>query len=71
MPWQLQLKRKDGTIRAHLDSARGSDKAPIIGDMIDCPIDDEMIRAKVTAIQATNVGAEIGQPLDIVHAEEI
>lgn len=72
MPWQLDIKRKDGrTVRADFGFARGWPQRRNIGDVLDCPASGEMIRAKVTAIHPTQVGADIGQPLEIVHAEEI
>jgi hypothetical protein len=70
MPWQLQIKRKDGkTIQADLGFARGLAQRPNVGDVLDYL--PESIRVKVKEIQQTQVGADIGQPLEIVHAEEI
>jgi hypothetical protein len=70
MPWQLQIKRKDGsTILADLGFAKGWTQRPNINDEFTYPI--ESIKVRVTSIQPTEVGAGIGQPLEIVHAEEI
>jgi ribosomal 50S subunit-recycling heat shock protein len=50
---------------------RHPEKTPNIGDIINYRINVEMVRAKVTAIQPNRAGAQIGQTLDIVQAEEI
>ena len=69
MPYQVHLRRKDGTVRAHLGVAL--DQLPCVGDDISYSADDQVVTAKVTAIREAPVGAEIGQPLNIVDAEEI
>lgn len=70
MAWQVTLKRKDGTIRSS-PSMGGQGDPPQVGDVIDYPIDGELIKAKVTGVKPTSVGAAIGQPMYVVDAEEI
>lgn len=68
MPWQVQLKRKSGVIRAQLP---GSGTVPEVGDEISLLPEEGRIRAKVTEVQRTTIGESIGQPVVVVVAEEI
>ena len=69
MPFQIHLKRKDGTIRT--DFRIASYQTPLVGKVIECSADNQVVQAKVLAVRKTSVGAEIAQPLDMVVAEEI
>ena len=69
MPYQVFVKRKDGTVRTDLGVAL--DQPPSIGDEISYTVNDQIVTAKVTAIRKASVGAEIAQPLNIVDADEI
>ena len=69
MSYQVILKRKDGTFRTNLGVAL--DQVPSVGGEISYLDNDQIITAKVTAIRETSVGADIGQPLNIVDADEI
>ena len=69
MPYDVHLKSKDGTIRT--DFTGSGDQLPSIGDEILCSAGDRVVKAKVTDIHETRVGAEVGQPLTFVDAEEI
>ena len=70
MPFQVQLKRKDGKIEANFWGS-STDKTPAVGEEIECPVDNRVVRARVSSVQPTSVGATIGQQLDLVHADEI
>ena len=69
MPYVVHLKCKDGTFRN--DFRVALDQLPSVGDKISCSADDRVATARVTAIHETLVGAEVGQPLNFVDAEEI
>ncbi len=72
MPYQIQLKRKDGTI-FRADFKISSHQTPLVGDIIECPVGDQVVRARVSAVRKTSVGANsrIRQPVDMVVAEEV
>ncbi len=68
MPWQLQLKMKDGAIRAQLP---GQGPVPEVGNNVKLHVEGGPLIARVTAVHPTPVGQNIGQQLFIVEAEEI
>ncbi len=65
MPYQVFVKRKDGTVRT--DFGVALDQPPSVGDEISYSANDQTVTAKVTAIRKAPVGAE----LDIIDADEI
>ncbi len=69
MPFDIQLTRKDGSIRTDLKI--DSHQTPSVGDVIECSAGDQIVKARVTGVFKTSVVANIGQPLDMVDAEEI
>ena len=69
MPFQIQLTRKDGTIRTDLKIV--SRQTPLVGEVIECSVGDQVVKARVSGVFKTSVGANIGQPLDMVDAEEV
>jgi hypothetical protein len=71
MPYQIQLKRKNGKIDPLAKPVRAPDSPPAVGDVIQCTSNSEIVSAKITAIEPTNVGAQIGQQLIVIHADEI
>ena len=69
MPYQVQLKRKNGRFTTDLGVIRR--QTPKIGEEIECPVGDEVVRAKISSVRRTSVFADIGQPLDLVKADEL
>ncbi len=69
MPFQIQLTRKDGTITPDFKIA--SHQPPLVGEVIECLDGDQVVKARVSGVFKTSVGANIGQPLDMVDAEEV
>ena len=69
MPFQIQLTRKDGTIRTDLKIV--SHQTPLVGDVIECLDGDQAVKARVSGVFKPSVGANIGQRLDMVDAEEV
>jgi hypothetical protein len=43
----------------------------MVGEIIECDVDGEVAKARVSAVRPTSVGADIGQPLDFVDVDEI
>jgi hypothetical protein len=50
---------------------RPQDRPPVVGDLIQCATNSEVVSAKITAIEPTMVGAQIGQQLIVIKADEI
>ncbi len=69
MPYQIQLKRKDGKIRMVVGVTL--DQPPFVGQAIEFPVDDQIVKARVSDVRITPIGAEIGQQLGVVEVEEI
>lgn len=68
MPWQVQLKMKDGAIRAELP---GPGPIPEVGSQIQVDVDGKRLTARVTAVVPTPAGLSIGQQVFIIEAEEV
>jgi hypothetical protein len=69
MPYQVHLKCKNGRIRTDLGVVH--QQTPQIGQEIDYPVDNGAVRAKVSSVNRGWVGAAIGQPIDLVKADEL
>ena len=69
MPFEIQLTRKDGSIRTDLKI--DSRQTPSVGEVIECSDGDQIVKARVTGVFKPSVGANIGQTLDMVDAEEV
>lgn len=66
MPYTIQLRRKNvKAVEAIMGVALEN---PQVGQVIELSM---TIRAKITAIKPTNVGAEISQPVIVIEADEI
>jgi hypothetical protein len=61
MPYQILLKRKGSATFTNASPVRPSDDAPNLGEVVQCRINGQIVRAKVTAIEPSTVGAQIGQ----------
>lgn len=57
MPFQIQLKRKNGRIVAAM--MIGEKPVPKKGDAIECMYGDEVIVAKVTDVRQTSISTNI------------
>jgi hypothetical protein len=66
MPYQIQLKRKNVKAVEAIMGVVLED--PRIGQVIELP---RTIKAKITAIKPTNIGAEIRRSVVIIEADEI